>query len=591
MALIKCPECSAKISDKASRCPKCGAPILVRKWRCSKCGNIISKEPCPYCSNVQAVANANTVDYKSSVETPPVSQKRKAPILIVFLVVIITLAIVIIIQNIGKETGTNDMGAIGNKITVDGTVAYVARENEILVPYDFYGDFNICDREASGKSLKGCENPRLPTDETNDLPEEVVREIISFYGEAGGFWTSVEVDHANIEIAGVESESLHYAGIMDNYFSVGNDGVADAVWGYCLDATSDTTTMGLLVLYNVIVDEFEFTDVEDTADPNYSTEPIFESADEENQNNNDSPSEADVNGGEKKEPPASEMSGLGNTAANISAGGFAAIQDDWIYYASNTGLYRIKTDNSDQQQLSEESFIDIVLGINVTGEWLLYRHPNNFRLYRMKTDGTNNEPLTDDRIGSFLVKNDWIYSKDANCVYRMRIDGKGEKQIIARDPLCIEGGIQIVGDWIYYVNGESSLWRVKIDGSQSQKLTQMPSYVIFQVVGDQIYYVQDRTLFQMGIDGSDRREINGNITLSDFQVFQVIDDKIYYVDEGSLFSMQIDGSGNQKIVDSSVLQFNIVGDWIYYQSNEYNGKGVSDLYRIKTDGSCNELVG
>ena len=95
----------------------------------------------------------------------------------------------------------------------------------------------------------------------------------------------------------------------------------------------------------------------------------------------------------------------------------------------------------------------------------------------------------------------------------------------------------------------------------------------------------------MGIDGSDRREINGNITLSDFQVFQVIDDKIYYVDEGSLFSMQIDGSGNQKIVDSSVLQFNIVGDWIYYQSNEYNGKGVSDLYRIKTDGSCNELVG
>ena len=55
--------------------------------------------------------------------------------------------------------------------------------------------------------------------------------------------------------------------------------------------------------------------------------------------------------------------------------------------------------------------------------------------------------------------------------------------------------------------------------------------------------------------------------------------------------MQIDGSGNQKIVDSSVLQFNIVGDWIYYQSNEYNGKGVSDLYRIKTDGSCNELVG
>ena len=28
------------------------------------------------------------------------------------------------------------------------------------------------------------------------------------------------------------------------------------------------------MLYDVIVDEFEFTDVEDTADPNYSTEPV-----------------------------------------------------------------------------------------------------------------------------------------------------------------------------------------------------------------------------------------------------------------------------------------------------------------------------
>lgn len=27
MALIKCPECSSEISDKAKACPKCGCPI------------------------------------------------------------------------------------------------------------------------------------------------------------------------------------------------------------------------------------------------------------------------------------------------------------------------------------------------------------------------------------------------------------------------------------------------------------------------------------------------------------------------------------------------------------------------------------
>lgn len=35
MALIKCSECSAEISDKASCCPKCGAPVVVHKWRCN----------------------------------------------------------------------------------------------------------------------------------------------------------------------------------------------------------------------------------------------------------------------------------------------------------------------------------------------------------------------------------------------------------------------------------------------------------------------------------------------------------------------------------------------------------------------------
>ena len=46
------------------------------------------------------------------------------------------------------ETNTIDMGTIGNKINVDGTVAYVAGENKILVPYNFYGDYSTCSRDC-----------------------------------------------------------------------------------------------------------------------------------------------------------------------------------------------------------------------------------------------------------------------------------------------------------------------------------------------------------------------------------------------------------------------------------------------------------
>ena len=220
-------------------------------------------------SELTSQENANTVvpdSAECSTPNTPKSQKHTPLIAVLAVICILVVGALLLPQKLavpgnGKEESVNlNIGVIGNKIIVDGRVAYVAGENKILVPYGFCGNFSECSSVVYGVSLKGCENPRLPADETDDLPEETAREIISFYGDIGGFWTSIEADHATIEIVGNEPESLHYAGIMDNYFSVGSDGVADAAWGYCLDATNDTTPMGLLVLYDVIVDKFEFTD-------------------------------------------------------------------------------------------------------------------------------------------------------------------------------------------------------------------------------------------------------------------------------------------------------------------------------------------
>lgn len=218
-------------------------------------------------SELTSQENANTVvpdSAECSTPNTPKSQKHTPLIAVLAVICILVVGALLLPQKLavpgnGKEESVNlNIGVIGNKIIVDGRVAYVAGENKILVPYGFCGNFSECSSVVYGVSLKGCENPRLPADETDDLPEETAREIISFYGDIGGFWTSIEADHATIEIVGNEPESLHYAGIMDNYFSVGSDGVADAAWGYCLDATNDTTPMGLLVLYDVIVDKLEF---------------------------------------------------------------------------------------------------------------------------------------------------------------------------------------------------------------------------------------------------------------------------------------------------------------------------------------------
>ena len=102
MALIKCKECSAEISDEAKFCPNCGAPVILHRWRCPKCGNMISKEPCPYCSNELNAVNRNTISYEnvSATEsnvcptTAPVSKKKRNPGVLFAFLLFATIAII-----------------------------------------------------------------------------------------------------------------------------------------------------------------------------------------------------------------------------------------------------------------------------------------------------------------------------------------------------------------------------------------------------------------------------------------------------------------------------------------------------------------
>lgn len=49
MALINCPECGGRVSDKAKACPHCGYAVAVP--RCPECGGVVSEDmsTCPGC--------------------------------------------------------------------------------------------------------------------------------------------------------------------------------------------------------------------------------------------------------------------------------------------------------------------------------------------------------------------------------------------------------------------------------------------------------------------------------------------------------------------------------------------------------------
>lgn len=114
MALIKCYECSAEISDKAKFCPKCGAPARLHKWRCPKCGNMISEEPCCYCADRNAIVNITSAQQpkSDSQTTEPKNRKSKKSGRVIgalsFLIILAVVPIIIVTSNSRSSAGNTN---------------------------------------------------------------------------------------------------------------------------------------------------------------------------------------------------------------------------------------------------------------------------------------------------------------------------------------------------------------------------------------------------------------------------------------------------------------------------------------------------
>ena len=91
MALIKCSECGAEMSDKAKTCPKCKAPNEELKIECPECGEKIKAESkvCPECGY-------NLLKEKAKVKSILNNFDKKKKVIIGIVAIIVVVAIIII---------------------------------------------------------------------------------------------------------------------------------------------------------------------------------------------------------------------------------------------------------------------------------------------------------------------------------------------------------------------------------------------------------------------------------------------------------------------------------------------------------------
>ena len=292
---------------------------------------------------------------------------------------------------------------------------------------------------------------------------------------------------------------------------------------------------------------------------------------------------------------------FGNTNANIINKGLACIKDEWIYYSTAEGLFRMKNDGSEQEKINLCEDIEnhniYITNLNVFDEYIFFR---NFvkgfdSEYIVKSDGSNLRKI--DSTGDLYVASGSFYTWDDPIMtkYSNNWDLIAEYYL---NGVCSGYTINVCEDWIYYCgednDGDDAIQRVSVDGESKEILQEVRTdYMV--VDGDYIYYqgYHDHYVYRMKTDGTEHELIFEKPILWNFNVAS---GWLYYTDreEVILCRVRVDGTDSQKLTSDWAKDINVVGDWIFYLKNskaEEATYGIDIYCRVKTDGSCYEQLG
>ena len=228
------------------------------------------------------------------------------------------------------------------------------------------------------------------------------------------------------------------------------------------------------------------------------------------------------------------------------------------------------------------------------GDWIYYPNASDgFKLYKMRLDGTEKQKITDETASCINVIGDWIYymngfSSDPtnNSLCKIRTDGTG------RSELCdhVYNDIIVVNEWIYYTSFvDMCIYKIKTDGTDKTKLSDDADFPTCVNVKDGwVYYSNfsdNRCIYKMRTDGSERTKIN-----NEQSTYLIVDgDWIYYLSysDFSLHRIKTDGSEETALCGDYFNGFNLDGDWIYFCNYSDN----NSMYKIKVDGTEKTRLG
>jgi len=225
---------------------------------------------------------------------------------------------------------------------------------------------------------------------------------------------------------------------------------------------------------------------------------------------------------------------------------------------------------------------------------------DNNRLYKMKTNGSNSIKLSNDKVDSMTIFNDWIYYTSDGNIYRIKKDGK-IRTVIYNERNVIPRNVIIKYDKIFFQDDEYGLFQMNLEGKELKNIISIDTICSWTVINYSVAEDYDydgnvikAAIYKIKLEGyGDTLKIGKKSRITDdggnyinIVTFNDGQDRLYYrnaSDKGRLYMIKADGSGKIKLTNHAVSNVTVGGFWVYYSNKSDNSK----LYRISIVGTVN----
>ena len=293
--------------------------------------------------------------------------------------------------------------------------------------------------------------------------------------------------------------------------------------------------------------------------------------------------------------------------------------DGKIYYSSRYDIYKMDLDGSNAVKIKDKAIARPASGYNekqyvyVYNDWVYYNNYTEKKIYRMRRDGSSHTIFLNDAYGEMKAHGGYLYFLSGNLTLkRVKLDKSASEETLFR-----KGGYKIdfyiASGYVYFHKYDDSLWKYNISSGTETTLSsgQNDGYV-FCRPDSKIYYRDHSANYGISKSGFD---MTGEVVVkrTTKQINEAGDQSMNYsgnffcymnrdLSSGpiNLYFVSADGTREVKLVDNVENsdwtsppqrkgELKIIGNWIYYMRTT-STSGKLEVTRIKKDGTGKSVV-